>query len=459
MNYLHFIFLFAGLLAGVIVAWLIFRNRQGMAALALENEKKLAEQRLTDLQAQAASLVEHNQKLQTEVIQLTAELSRSREQVAQLQQRLESEKQELQQRIEEFVLQAKKDFELTANRLVEEKGKKLDEQHQRKLETVLQPFRERLSEFQQLVKETYEKEVREVITLKEQVRILHDLNQRITEETSNLTRALKADTRQQGRWGEVILERILEYAGLQKGIEYQTQVSLLNRNGENIRPDVVVYLPENKHLIIDSKVSLTAFDRYVALEQEEERKKALSEHIASVRKHVKDLAEKDYYTSQELRTPELVLLFVPTEPAFIEALRADAGLFAYAWERRIVLVSPATLLATMQTVASLWKIEKQNRNAQEIARLSGDLYDKVCGVVSELQDLGKALNKAEEEYNKFVSGLTSEKNNVLRLAERIKRMGAKTTKSLPPSLLEAAGNDDDDEPPQPLPQADNRQHQ
>ncbi|MCS6991834.1 MAG: DNA recombination protein RmuC [Chitinophagales bacterium] len=438
MNEWTWIAFAAGLLIGALVSglWVRTRMRQWTHGLLqqVDKEKELAAYRAAQAEKELTESRARVELLQAQLMQLTADLSQARTQVNQLHEFLENEKKEKQE-LNERLMQG---FEVVAHRILDQTGKKLSEQQQKDLEQVLQPLRDRLSEFQRVVQETYDKEKRDVLSLQEQVRLLHEQNRRITEEAHNLARALKGDTRQQGKWGELILERILEFAGLEQGLEYTLQHSYRNRHGELIRPDAVVFLPEQKHLIIDAKVSLNAYERFVNTDSEEEKQKALQDHVLAVRHRVKELSDKEYFTGQELRSPEMVFMFIPVESAFMEALRADGELFNYAWERRIVLVGPSTLLATLRTVANLWKIEKQNRNAQEIARLSGKLYDKLCGLLSELENLGTALRKAEDEYNKFCAGLTSERENVLRLAERIRGMGANATKRLPAAFQEPA---------------------
>ena len=259
-----------------------------------------------------------------------------------------------------------------------------------------------------------------------------------------MARALKGDTKKQGNWGEVILERILERSGLTKGSEYEIQFSTNNEDGQRIQPDVVLHLPDNKHIIIDAKVSLVAYEALVNATTEEDRERFLKDHILSVRSHIRLLGEKNYFSSQELNTPDFVLIFMPIEPSFGIAIQADAELFNYAWDRKIVLVSPSTLLATLKTVSAIWKQEKQTRNALDIARVGGALYDKFYNFLKDMNSLGDKIKSAQLSHDDAMNKLTTGNGNIIKKVEELKKLGAKTTKDIPQDLLEKAEESDTD---------------
>jgi DNA recombination protein RmuC len=286
--------------------------------------------------------------------------------------------------------------------------------------------------FEKKVDETYDKELRERISLRDEVRKLTELNARVSEEANNLTKALKGDVKKQGNWGEVILERVLERSGLTKGQEYEREEVVEGSDNNVQRPDVIIHLPDNKHIIIDSKVSLVAYERSMSAESEEKQVLYLKEHINSLRSHVKLLSDKNYQNAQHINTPDFVLMFVPIEASFSVAVQGDSELFAYAWERKIVIVSPTTLLATLRTISSIWKQENQTKNAQEIARLSGTLYDKFIGFTEDMVKIKTNIDRTSSAYDDAVKKLKDGNGNIIRTAEKIKELGAKTgNKSLP----------------------------
>jgi DNA recombination protein RmuC len=294
----------------------------------------------------------------------------------------------------------------------------------------------KLEEFKKKVEETYEKGTQERFTLKEQIRQMADLNKTMSEDAKNLTKALKGDSKAQGNWGEVILERILERSGLTKGREYEVQQSVTTEEGRRLQPDVVVHLPDEKYLVIDSKVSLTAYERYSSADTDAEAATALKQHIASLKAHYKGLSEKNYQQLHGDRSPDFVLLFVPIESAFGAALQADANLYYEAFERNIVIVSPSTLLATLATIDSVWKQEYQNKNALEIANRGGALYDKFALFVDSLDEVGKRIEQTQRSYLDAKSRLSEGSGNVMRQVEMLKELGAKATKKLPSTYLD-----------------------
>jgi len=431
---MEILYLIIGILVGGFVAFLLLKNQSATKLSELLSQKNMAEQRVNDLMQQKTQLDAEIYSGQEKILQLTSEISYSRNEMENLRQRLTEQKSEVEKLQEKFTLE----FQNLANKIFEEKGKTFADQNKQNLDQLLKPFQEKIKDFEKRVEEAYDKELRDKVSLREEVRKLYELNTKLSTEATNLTKALKGDTKKQGNWGELMLEKILENSGLKKDVEYKTQFVTTNQNEETIKPDVVVFLPDNKHLIIDAKVSLTAYDRFIFSEDEGEREKDLRDHINSVRGHVKELSDKNYFTARGLQSPDFVLLFMPIESAFSLAVQADSDLFYYAWEKRIVIVSPTTLLATLRTVASLWKIESQNKNAQEIARLSGALYDKLNNAIEEFIKVGNSIRSMDDVYKAAMSKLYEGQGNVIRTAEKIKTLGAKASKQLPQSLIDRA---------------------
>lgn len=320
-------------------------------------------------------------------------------------------------------------------------GKTLNEQQEIKLKDVLNPLKEKLKEFENRVHENQKSSTEQSSVLLEQIKNLTLLNQTVTEKTENLTNALKGSNKTQGNWGEMILERVLESSGLIKGREYETQFVTKNQSSETIKPDAVIFLPDNKNLIIDSKVSLVSFDRYTSAEDGTlEKENALKAHIESLKNHIKELSAKDYHTGIGLSSPDFTLLFIPIESGFVATISQDTSLFNFAWERKIVLVSPSTLLATLRTIASVWKTENQTKNALEIAKKAGELYDKFVAFTSDVQDIGKHIQKAEEAHSAALNKLSSGRGNLITRAQNLRKMGINATKKIHPELL----NDESD---------------
>ncbi|MEX2600591.1 MAG: DNA recombination protein RmuC [Balneolaceae bacterium] len=350
-----------------------------------------------------------------------------------LNEKLQVQKEEFQKLQETF----REQFENLANRILDEKSKKFTEQNREKMDQLLKPLGEKIEQFRKQVAETYEKETRDRVSLKEQIRQMSELNQKMNEETKNLTKALKGSSKQQGNWGEVILQRILEKSGLTRGREYELQESRKSEDGRSLQPDVVVYLPEEKRLVIDSKVSLTAYERYSSAEDDELQETAVRQHIQSVRAHVKGLSGKEYQKLYGGNSPDFVLLFIPIESAFGLALQFDPDLYYEAFEMNIVIVSPSTLLATLATIDSIWKQEYQNKNALEIAARGGALYDKFIGFIESMKDIGQRIDQTQKSYDQAMSRLSTGHGNVVRQVEMLKELGAKASKKLPEDLQES----------------------
>lgn len=355
---------------------------------------------------------------------------------------LEAEKQFLKEQAfnrEESEKKLKLHFENLAHEILAVQSKKMTEQGEKVFGDLLEPLKERLKDFEKKVGDTYQNESRERFALKEEIKRLAELNQKITLETTQLTQALKGDVKMQGNWGEVILEMILERAGLQEGLEYVTQgrdLGLKTGEGKRMQPDVIINLPDGKHLIIDSKCTLTHYERCTNADDEGNREQYSKAFLQSVYQHVDGLGAKHYENLAQLQPPDFVILFMPVEPAFALANRLDPSLFAYAWERKIVMVAPSTLLATLKTVAALWKTDRQNKNAQEIARYGGALYDKFVLFLSDLEGIGKSLAGAQATYEEAMGKIKTGRGNLLARVEHLKKLGAKTSKQIETRLVE-----------------------
>jgi DNA recombination protein RmuC len=355
-----------------------------------------------------------------------------------LEERLKEQKQELEQMQEQFQTH----FENLANKILEEKSKKFTEQNREKLDQILKPLGEKIEEFRKRVEEGQKEDMKGRSALEQHLKTLQNLNQNMAEEAKNLTKALKGDTKRQGNWGEVILQRILERSGLQKGREYEIQQSFTGSDGSRLQPDVIVNLPDEKHLVIDSKVSLKAYERYVSADDEAEQEKALKSHITSLRAHVKSLSGKDYQKLYDHNSPDFILMFIPIEPAFGIAMQHDPELYNEAFERNIIIVSPTTLLATLATIDNVWKQEYQNKNAMEIASRGGALYDKFVLFVESMKDIGNRIEQTQRSYSDAMTRLSSGSGNLVRQVEMLRELGAKASKKLPADMI---GNDDENE--------------
>ena len=374
------------------------------------------------------ALAEQQYELQT----VREELASARGQLTQLQHNA-SEKSVL---LKETRLQLGHEFESLANRIFEKKQHQFDQQNAKTLSHSLDPLKVQIGEFKEQVAKVYEKESAERNKLLGKIDELQQQTQRIGEDAVNLALALKGDNKSQGNWGEVILERLLEESGLQKGREYDTQVSLSDDEGNRRNPDVIIYLPENKQLVIDSKVSLAHYESYVNTDDEIEQTSALKAHIESVRQHIKGLSRKNYENLKGIQTLDFVFIFMPVEAAFMLALQHEPELFREAYDKQIVLVSPTTLMATLRTVANLWRYHKQHKNVEKIATQAGGLYDQFALVIESLDELGNQLTKTQSSYELTCKRLYTGRGNVMGRIEKLKTLGAKTKKSLPVDRLE-----------------------
>ncbi len=365
----------------------------------------------------------------------SAHIKQLEQQVVQLTTLLEQERKQHTERIlflEETKQQLKHEFQNLAQTILEDKSKRFTDQNKQNMEGMLTPLREQIKEFEKKVHDVYEKESRDRLSLTQEIIQLKTLNQQMSLDAVNLTSALKGESKTQGIWGEMILERVLEKSGLVKGREYTVQVHLHNEQGRAYQPDVIVHLPENKDIIIDAKVSLNAYERYCSGQNESDK----LAHVAAIRNHIKVLSDKDYHKLVDIKTLDFVLMFIPIEGALSFACQVDAELFSEALTRNIVMVTPSTLLATLRTIENIWRFEYQNRHAQQIATKAGDLYDKFVGFVEDLDDLGRKLQGCVATYDKAQNKLSSGKGNLIKRAEDLKALGIKNSKHLNVAAVE-----------------------
>ncbi|MHB8206135.1 DNA recombination protein RmuC [Mucilaginibacter sp.] len=404
----------------------VARSEERASGLIAERDKsdKLLQDERIRYDASVATL---NQELLTE----KNRMAKAEESFKAQRERLMEQEKSIQEIQQKFQLE----FQNVANKLLDEKSQKFVETNRANLDILLNPLKENIKAFEEKVDKVYNMEAAERNTLKGVITQLMELNQLISNEAQNLTKALKGDNKKQGNWGEVILERVLERSGLVRDQEYRIQTSFTSNDGSRLQPDVIIDLPDEKHLVIDSKVSLIAYERLVNCETEEERKLFSKGHVESIRSHVNGLSAKNYHDLHQINSPDFVLLFIPIESSFSFAVQIDAELFSDAWDKRVVIVSPSTLLATLRTIASIWKQERQNRNVLEIARLSGAMYDKFVGFIGDMEGIGKNIKQSQSAYDNAISKLTEGNGNLTKTAEKIKSLGAKANKQIDQKYL------------------------
>ncbi|VAW15970.1 DNA recombination protein RmuC [hydrothermal vent metagenome] len=441
---------FAGIIIGFIIAFFYFRFKSVQNTLnekkrwesrvglvneekrALENKVLTLEERLS---ATSTNLSKAGEELKTTKERneaLSQRVARAEVEYRNLQEKLQTQKAEIEGLQKKFTTE----FENIANKILKKNSEEFTIANQKNIGEVLNPLKEKIQQFEKKVDDTYQKGLKDQVDLKAEVKKLYDLNAKISEEANNLTKALKGDVKKQGNWGEVVLERILERSGLSEGREFEREVVVTTDEGKVVRPDVIIHLPDKKHLIVDSKVSLVAYERYSNSDVKEQRKKFIREHLISLKKHVKELSLKHYQTAKGLNSPDFVLLFIPIESSFSLAIQEDQELFSYAWDQKVVIVSPSTLLATLRTIASIWQQENQTRNAMEIARQGGALYDKFVGFIEDMEKIGNNLKTTQGNYEKAMNKLTAGKGNLVKGTEKLRKLGAKASKSIPTKMLE-----------------------
>lgn len=398
------------------------------------------EQQRSDLQARCNDLLQRQEHLQRENQEQTVGLTKQEAELAHLRRMNEEQRKDVEKLQEKF----SKEFENLANKILDEKSSKFTKQNKESLENVLTPLKEKIKSFEEKVEKNQKEHISINAALKEQLLNLQNQNIKITQEAENLTKALKGDSKFQGSWGELVLERVLEKSNLEKDREYSVQKSFTREDGSRVMPDVIVHLPDGKKIIVDSKVSLTDYERYVNAD-EKLKSKHLKDHVNSLNRHVEQLSRKKYEDLYEIESPDFVLMFIPVEPAFAAALHADDQLYLRSFERNIVIVTPTTLLATLRTIDTWWNNDKQQKNALEIATQAGALYDKFDGLITDLIKVGKRMNDAKGEYEHAMNKLSTGKGNLISRVDRLKKLGAKAKKSMPDTIIKKAQASDVEE--------------
>jgi len=433
---MEILFLVIGLISGVIFTYFIFRFKS-------KSETAVSEEKINAIKANYDSVNNQLREKNDTISNLISEKSRFETENKNFELKLSEQKGELEKLQEKFT----KEFENLANKIFEEKSTKFTILNRDNIEQILSPLKEKIAEFEKKVNDTHISETEQRAGLASEIRKLYELNQKMTEDANNLTKALKGDSKTQGNWGEFILESILEKSGLQKGIQYVIQQTHTSEEGSRQKPDVIVHLPEEKHIIIDSKVSLKDYEAYCTTDSEEERAAYLKRHIDSIKNHIKGLSIKKYQTLYDLKSLDFVIMFIPIEPAFSIAVQNELGIWNDAFDKNIVLISPATLLATLRTIANIWKQDSQNNNALEIAKQTGALYDKFVGFMEDLLRVGKQIDTAKETYSDAMKKLSEGSGNIIRKIENIKKLGANASKQIPQNVLDRAGIDEDEKLP------------
>lgn len=409
-------------------------NQQQLQKEQFENEKN-------SFQKQLQLINVEKENIRTEKDSLAIQLSKKEVDFENLWERHKEQKIEITELQEKFT----KEFENLANKILEEKSAKFTEQNSENMKSILLPLQDKIQGFEKKVEQTHKESIDYHAALRQQIIGLSEMNAQMSKETLNLTKALKGDTKMQGNWGELVLERVLEKSGLEKGREYEVQQSFTNTEGTRVLPDVVINLPDGKKMIVDSKVSLVAYEKWINEESEILKIDFLKEHVSSIKRHVEQLGNKNYHDLYQMESPDFVLLFIPIEPAFAIALNEDATLYNRAFDKNIVIVTPSTLLATLRTIDSMWTNQKQQENAFEIARQAGALYDKFEGFVTDLVRIGNKIKDTKTEYESAMNKLVDGKGNLISSVERLKKMGAKAKKSLPENIIARASNEDENQ--------------
>ncbi|MGY6274401.1 DNA recombination protein RmuC [Methylomonas sp. MgM2] len=432
----------AALIGYVISAWLASKRRRALDEVIETQQQQLQDQNIKLAVAEERLALFHQkeaeiQDLQRQLLQLKSE---NADLNARQQEQHKSNVEKIRL-LQDAETQLKIQFENLAHKVFEERGKQFVEHNKVSIESLVTPLKEQLGEFKNRIESVYDNETKDRISLREEIVSLRRDTQKMNQEALNLTRALKGDHKTQGNWGEMILEKVLERSGLRKGIEYETQAAFRDEDKRLFKPDVIIRLPDNKDVIIDSKVSLVAYERYCASEDEAVRSEALKQHTDAVRNHIKGLSGKDYSNLKGLRSLDFVLMFMPIEAAFLAAFQADEKLFNDAFEHKIVVVTPTTLLATLRTIQNIWRYEQQNENARLIADKAGSLYDKIRGFVEDIEKLGNQLGTVQKTYDGIVNKLTTGNANLLRQASAFEELGVKIKKKLPKTLTEQMESD------------------
>ncbi|WP_413818253.1 DNA recombination protein RmuC [Tenacibaculum sp. IB213877] len=429
-----------GTILGYLIAYIVQKNKTS----EVEREKTSLFERNTLLQESKLTAENTIEELKIELRSIQNEKeglikvnTRQDVDLQNLQIKLDEQKSEVEKLQDKFT----KEFENLANKILEEKSTKFANQNKENIKTILDPLERKIKDFEEKVEKTHKESIDYHSALRQQILGLKELNQQMSKEAVNLTKALKGDSKTQGNWGELVLERVLEKSGLEKNREYFVQQSFVSELGKRMLPDVVIHLPNERKMIIDSKVSLTAYEQYINSEDEILKEQFLKEHVGSLKRHVEQLSEKKYEDIYKIESPDFVLLFVPVEPAFAVALNEDHTLYNKAFEKNIVIVTPTTLLATLRTIDTMWNNEKQQRNALEIAVQAGRLYDQFVNLTEDLIKVGNQLKTVQGSYDTTMKKLTGQ-GNLIRKVENIKKLGAKSSKHFNDKLLERANDDE-----------------
>jgi DNA recombination protein RmuC len=441
-NMLPFLLLFIVALAiGIFIGKMIFSTKSESEKAFLEEKlnslKEQSQLEKTALEKQLQQTVQEKESIRNEKEALNIQLTKKEVDFENLWQRNKEQKEEVEKLQEKFT----KEFENLANKILDEKSNKFTEQNKENMKNILSPLQDKIQLFEKKVEDTHKESIDYHAALRQQILGLREMNLQMSKETLNLTKALKGDSKMQGNWGELILERVLEKSGLEKDREYFVQQSHVNQEGQRVFPDVVINLPDGKKMVVDSKVSLTAYEKHINEEDESLKNGYLKEHVNSIKRHVEQLGDKNYQDLYQIESPDFVLLFIPMEPAFALALNEDTTLYNKAFEKNIVIVTPSTLLATLRTIDSMWTNQKQQENAFEIARQAGALYDKFEGFVADLIKVGKKIDESKMEYQGAMNKLVEGKGNLITSVEKLKKMGAKAKKALPDNILNRANAD------------------
>jgi len=422
------------LVFGIFIGKIIFSANSKTEKVSLEEKINGLLQQIEQLKLQVNQTVQEREFIRTEKESLAIQLSKKETDFENLWERNKEQKEEVEKLQEKFT----KEFENLANKILEEKTTKFTEQNKENLKNILSPLQDKIQLFEKKVEDTHKESIDYHAALRQQILGLREMNEQMSKETLNLTKALKGDSKMQGNWGELILERVLEKSGLEKGREYEVQQSFTTEEGNRVQPDVVINLPDGKKMIVDSKVTLTAYEKYINEEDDNLKSQFLKEHLISLKRHIDQLSEKNYHDLYQMESPDFVLLFIPIESAFALALNEDTTLYNKAFEKNIVIVTPSTLLATLRTIDSMWTNQKQQENAVEIARQAGALYDKFHGLLSDLISVGKKMDDAKAGYSDAMNKLIDGKGNLITSVEKLKKMGAKAKKALPENILSRA---------------------
>jgi DNA recombination protein RmuC len=439
----NILYLLVGITIGVLATWLVLKGKTAVTVV----DPRVAELDIKNagLIAQRDSIALERKKSEDALItsqNITIELNKllasREEELRGLNKRLSENKTELENLQEQF----KKEFENLANKIFEEKSKKFTEQNKTQIDDILKPLGEKIKDFEKKVNDVYVSEGKERATLKEQLTQLQNLNVQMSRDAQNLTNALKGENKSAGNWGEMILESILEKSGLRKGEQYRAQESFTNAEGKLYQPDIIIDLPGNKQVIIDSKVSLVAFERFSSVDDENERNSALKEHVLSIRNHIRNLSDKNYQKIYQLNSLDFILVFMPVEPAYLVAMQHDKELFNFAYDKNIIIVSPTNLVLALRTIDNFWKQELQNRNVLQIADEAAAMYEKFVGFTESMLEVGRKMDSSKESYQTAMNRLSTGTGNVVRRIENLKKLGLKVSKSIDPKLIERSEEND-----------------